>query len=113
MRRFAVVKHDGKGVIPVHHLLADYHWTTLDTEHVLLLGQVHPTSVHDLDHHPAVLLMPSLFSSKCIFQHADERGKSDFCIPLRECLSLQPQHQAMHLAEIAHDLHGRIFALDV
>jgi hypothetical protein len=116
LKRFAVVMHDwrkpGKRV-DVHNLWHGYNWVSLSNGYVLLVGNIHPTRVMTVERHPKVLLLPSLFSSKTIFEHAEEQRKSSFCIPLRECLALQPQHQMLHLAEIAHQLHGRIFALDV
>lgn len=116
MHRFAVVKHDWSnkfGRVPIHHLLGEYHWASLDEGHVLLLGYVHPPRIMTLDKHPDCLLMPSLFSTKTVFAHAEERQKSHFCLPLVMHMSLQPHHQVMHLAEIAHAMHGKIFALDV
>lgn len=116
LRRFAVVMHDWSNTgkqIDVHNLWHAYHWVALTSGYVLLVGNLHPTRVLTLERHPKVLLLPSLFSSKTVFEHAEEQRKSPFCIPLRECLSLQPEHRMLHLAEIAHTLHGRIFALDV
>jgi hypothetical protein len=115
MKRFAVIAHPYQEGFPtdVHKLLRNYHFESLDEEHLLVLCDIHPSKLDAVDFHPKVLLMPSLYSSKTIHSHAHGRNKSTHYLTLNKCLGLEPEHTAIHLAERAHDLYGRKFALDV
>ena len=113
MRRFAVVKHNPAAVkaLSMHGALASYHWETLDSEHVLLLTSIHVSTVGALDAHPDVLLLPSIYSSRTLGDHAAARGKHTHLLSLGR-LGINGTHKTVHLAEAAYEVFGAKFALD-
>lgn len=115
MKRFAVIRHPVNEGFPreIHGLLRNYHYESLDEEHIIVLCDVHPSHLDQVDQHEKVLLMPSLYSSKTIHAHATGRNKSTHYLSLSKRLGLTPEHSAVHLAERAHEIYGRKFALDV
>jgi len=114
MVRYAVVRHpDQHRRLSIHHLLQNYHWESIDAEHVLLLAEVDVHHLAALEAHPDVLLAPSIYSEETLQVHAARTDASAHYLKLNKCLGVTDQHRTIHLAAIAAETYGPKMLLDL
>ena len=63
INRLLIVQHSDQDIkdnktIACHGLLGAYTWHNLDNAHVLVNAEVDRNTIHDVDSHPATLLLP-------------------------------------------------------
>jgi hypothetical protein len=113
MIRYMVVRHPNqKQQLAIHHMLRNYHWESIDDQHVLVLADFDKGHMDALDSHPDVLLAPSVFHAKTLQAHAHEKGKHAHYAALQK-LGVTDQHQTVHLAGISAQKYGAKMTLDL
>jgi hypothetical protein len=114
MRRYLVVHHpDMSQPLCVHHLLKNYHWESIDAEHVLVLADIDPRHLDALEAHPSVLLAPSIYSEETLKVHAAQTDAQPHYLKLKQCLGVTSQHTTIDLATSAVKRFGAKMALDL
>lgn len=113
MTRFMVVRHPVlRQRVCVHAWLHSYHWESLDSEHVLLLGGLPARHLHLLDNHVDVLVVPSVYSTETIHGHAMLKDKAAHFLSLKR-LGISETHRTVDLAQMAAQHFGVKFQLDL
>ena len=113
MTRYLVVHHPNlKRRLVIHELLQNYHWENLDSDHVLVLANLDPRHTAQLEAHPDVMLLPSIFSEATVQVHAQAKNRMRHYQALQS-IGVTDQHRMTHLAGIAAQRYGQKLALDL
>jgi hypothetical protein len=103
-------KHFNDMVVPIHTMLATYHWARLDDSHVFLTGY-YEISMHDrLHQHPKVSVLPSASSAKTLNAHLTT--KNNHWQALSRKLSLDSSATTQDAIEAAESMFGAVFSLE-
>ena len=91
----------------LHELLATYHWSRLDNDHVIVLGNYSISKQKELDNHPAVTILPHLASTKHLHKVSK---KPAHWLALKSSLSLDDPSTMSDVVDVLHTIHGPIYA---